>query len=86
MGGFGHASYTELDNLVAIIDVNRLGQRGETMRRWDLDSYTRRAEACGCHAIAINGRTTWRRSTRPTQEALEDGGAHPDGDRRQESP
>jgi len=52
---FEHASYGELDNLVAIIDVNRLGQRGETMHGWDLDSYTRRAEACGCHAIAIGG-------------------------------
>ena len=52
---FEHASYAELDNLVAIIDVNRLGQRGETMHGWDLDSYTRRAEACGCHAIAIDG-------------------------------
>jgi transketolase len=52
---FEHASYGELDNLVAIIDVNRLGQRGETMHGWDLDSYTRRAEACGCHAIAIDG-------------------------------
>jgi transketolase len=52
---FEHASYAELDNLVAVIDVNRLGQRGETMHGWDLDSYTRRAEACGCHAIAIDG-------------------------------
>ena len=52
---FEHASYGKLDNLIAIIDVNRLGQRGETMHGWDLDSYTRRAEACGCHAIAIDG-------------------------------
>ena len=52
---FEHASYSELDNLVAIIDVNRLGQRGETMHGWDLDSYTCRAEAYGCHAIAIDG-------------------------------
>ena len=26
-----HAAFYQLDNLVAIIDVNRLGQRGETM-------------------------------------------------------
>jgi transketolase len=50
-----HASFWELDNLVAIIDVNRLGQRGETMHGWDLDSYVRRAEAFGCRAIAIDG-------------------------------
>ncbi len=52
---FEHASYGKLDNLIAIIDVNRLGQRGETMHGWDLDSYVRRAEAFGCHAIAIDG-------------------------------
>ncbi len=52
---FEHASYGKLDNLIAIIDVNRLGQRGETMHGWDLESYVRRAEAFGCHAIAIDG-------------------------------
>ena len=36
---FEHAAFYELDNLIAIIDVNRLGQRGETMHGWDLDSY-----------------------------------------------
>src|SRR3954464_497557 len=50
-----HAAYYELDNLVAVIDVNRLGQRGETMHGWDLDSYAKRAEAFGCHAIEIDG-------------------------------
>ncbi len=50
-----HASFYELDNLVAIIDVNRLGQRGETMHGWDLDSYAHRARAFGCHAIEIDG-------------------------------
>src|SRR5438128_1166566 len=52
---FEHAAYYELDNLVAIIDVNRLGQRGETMHGWDLDSYARRAEAFGWHALEIDG-------------------------------
>jgi transketolase len=50
-----HAAHYELDNLVAIIDVNRLGQRGETMHGWDLDSYANRARAFGCHAIEIDG-------------------------------
>src|SRR3954464_13691735 len=50
-----HASFYELDNLVAILDVNRLGQRGETMHGWDLDSYTSRARAFGWHAIEIDG-------------------------------
>ncbi|MGH3010674.1 MAG: transketolase [Gaiellaceae bacterium] len=52
---FEHAAHSKLDNLTAIIDVNRLGQRGETMHGWDLDSYVRRAEACGWHAISIDG-------------------------------
>jgi len=50
-----HAAHFELDNLVAIIDVNRLGQRGETMHGWDLNSYADRARAFGCHAIEIDG-------------------------------
>ena len=48
-------AYYELDNLTAIIDVNRLGQRGETMHGWDLDAYADRAEAFGWHAIEIDG-------------------------------
>src|SRR3954471_12927664 len=52
---FEHAAYAGLDNLTAIIDVNRLGQTGETMVGWDLDRYVRRAEAFGWHAIAIDG-------------------------------
>jgi len=52
---FEHAAHFELDNLTAIIDVNRLGQRGETMVGWDLDVYVRRAEAFGWRAIAIDG-------------------------------
>jgi len=52
---FEHAAFFELDNLTAIIDVNRLGQRGETMHGWDLDSYAGRAKAYGWHAIEIDG-------------------------------
>src|SRR5687768_3855447 len=50
-----HAAFYELDNLTAIIDVNRLGQRGETMHGWDLSSYTNRLQAFGWHAIEIDG-------------------------------
>ena len=52
---FEHASYYELDNLVAILDINRLGQTGETMHGWDLDVYARRAEAFGWHTLTIDG-------------------------------
>jgi transketolase len=52
---FEHAAHFGLDNLTAIIDVNRLGQRGETMVGWDLDTYVARAEAFGWNAIEIDG-------------------------------
>jgi transketolase len=52
---FEHAAHYELDNLTAVIDVNRLGQRGETMVGWDLDVYVERAHAFGWHAIPIDG-------------------------------
>jgi len=52
---FEHAAFYGLDNLTAIIDVNKLGQRGETMHGWDLDSYANRAKAFGWHAIEIDG-------------------------------
>jgi transketolase len=50
-----HAAFYELDNLTAIIDVNRLGQRGETMHGWDLSSYSNRLRSFGWHAIEIDG-------------------------------
>jgi transketolase len=50
-----HAGKQGLGNLVTIVDVNRLGQRGETMHGWDLSSYTKRAEASGWNAIEIDG-------------------------------
>ena len=52
---FDHASHENLDNLTVMVDVNRLGQRGETMHGWDLTSYARRAEASGWLAIEIDG-------------------------------
>jgi transketolase len=52
---FEHAAHYELDNLTAIIDVNRLGQRGETMVGWDLDTYRDRAHAFGWETIEIDG-------------------------------
>jgi transketolase len=49
------AAYYRLDNLVAIIDVNRLGQRGPTELGWNTDAYAARAEAFGARAIVIDG-------------------------------
>lgn len=49
------ASYYQLDNLIGIIDVNRLGQRGETMYGHDLNAYERRISAFGWKTICIDG-------------------------------
>ncbi len=42
-GGPSTPACEGLDKLVAIVDVNRLGQRGETMHGWNLDSCSARA-------------------------------------------
>lgn len=52
---FELAAHYELNNLVAIVDVNRLGQRGETMLGWNTDIYKARIEAFGWDAIVIDG-------------------------------
>src|SRR6266480_1282347 len=52
---FEHAAHYELDHLTAIIDVNRLGQRGETMIGWNTGVYVERARAFGWNAIEIDG-------------------------------
>jgi transketolase len=52
---FQHAGWERLDNLVAIVDVNRLGQTRETMLGWNLAGYADRARAFGWHAIEIDG-------------------------------
>jgi len=52
---FEHAAHWELDNLTVLLDVNRLGQSGETMHGWDTSSYAKRARAFGWHALTIDG-------------------------------
>jgi transketolase len=52
---FQHAAYYKLDNLVAILDMNRLGQTRETMDGWHGERYASRAEAFGWNAIQIDG-------------------------------
>lgn len=49
------ASYYKLDNLITIVDVNRLGQRGETALGWDLDTYAARFAAFGARPIIVDG-------------------------------
>jgi transketolase len=49
------ADYYRLDNLVAILDVNRLGQRGETALGWNLDRYRQRFEGFGWTTVVVDG-------------------------------
>ncbi|TDK87169.1 transketolase [Mycolicibacterium mucogenicum] len=49
------ASYYKLDNLVALIDVNRLGQRGPTDLGWNVAAYERRCQAFGARTLVIDG-------------------------------
>lgn len=49
------AAYYKLDNLVGLLDVNGLGQSQWTMYGHDTDPYRRRFEACGWHAIVLDG-------------------------------
>lgn len=49
------AAHYRLGNLVGILDVNRLGQRGETMLGHDLEAYRRRIEAFGWNTVIVDG-------------------------------
>ncbi|HJP65824.1 MAG TPA: transketolase [Actinomycetota bacterium] len=50
-----NASFHQARNLVAILDMNRLGQRGPTMLEWAGQVYVERAEAFGWNALEIDG-------------------------------
>ena len=52
---FEQAGHAGLDNLIAIVDVNRLGQRGPTMHEWDTSSLAARAAACDWDVQEIDG-------------------------------
>jgi len=49
------AAYNNLGNLCAIVDVNRLGQSGETMLGHDVSSYKKRFEGFGWNVLVVNG-------------------------------
>ena len=48
-------AHYKLDNLVGIVDVNRLGQSQETMLGSQIESYQKRFAGFGWHTIVING-------------------------------
>lgn len=49
------AAYYKLDNLYAIVDINKLGQSGVTQHGHDIKAYSKKFEAFGWHAEIVNG-------------------------------
>lgn len=49
------AAYYKLGHLIGILDVNRLGQRGETMYGHDVSAYQKRIAAFGWETITVDG-------------------------------
>lgn len=49
------AAHHNLDNLIAIVDVNKLGQRGETAIGHDMAAYSARATAFGWKVLIVDG-------------------------------
>lgn len=47
------AGYYKAHQLLGILDVNRFGQSDPTMLEWDIETYKRRVEAFGWHAIVL---------------------------------
>jgi transketolase len=70
------AAHYNLDNLVGIIDVNRLGQRGETMYGHNLAAYKKRVSSFGWKPIVIDGHslseilTAYRKAQRASQPVM----------------
>ncbi|MGH2650974.1 MAG: transketolase, partial [Actinomycetota bacterium] len=50
-----NAGFHRTTNLVALLDMNRLGQCGPTMLEWHGDVYAERARAFGWHATQVDG-------------------------------
>ena len=48
------ASHYKLNNLIAIADINRLGQSTQTMLGWDLKTYAKRIESFGWKTIIVD--------------------------------
>lgn len=49
------ASFYNLDNLVVIFDINRLGQSGPAPLQHDMEVYRQRLTAFGLNAIVVDG-------------------------------
>lgn len=50
-----HAGTVPITGLTVIVDVNRLGQTGETRHGWDVDAYRQRFDSFGWRTIVVDG-------------------------------
>jgi len=48
-------SALKLNNVIGIVDINRLGQSGPTIYEWNIEEYQKKAEAFGWHTQTIDG-------------------------------
>ena len=80
-----YASFNKLDNLCAIVDVNRLGQSGPTMYQHDVGVYADRFEAFGWQVAVVDGhevaelRDAFARARASSGKPAGPGGPHPQG-------
>ncbi|MGH7435735.1 MAG: transketolase [Polyangiaceae bacterium] len=72
---FELGAFYGLSRVIAVLDMNRLGQRGPTMLGWEGEAYAARARAFGWQALVIDGHdstaidaaySTAEKSARPT--------------------
>jgi len=66
------AAHYGLDNLVGVLDVNRLGQRGETLYGYDLEAYRRRLDAFGWRTLVVDDGHSFAQIERAYRAATED--------------
>ncbi|TRY58832.1 hypothetical protein DNTS_022338 [Danionella cerebrum] len=66
------ASYYQLDNLLAILDINRLGQSDPAPLQHHVEKYQRRCEAFGWHAIIVDGHSVEELCKAMSQPLAED--------------
>ncbi len=53
------AAYYKLNNLIGIIDVNRLGQTVETMYGWDVENYESKVKSFGWETFVVEDGHDW---------------------------
>ncbi|WP_207513673.1 transketolase [Longitalea luteola] len=70
------AAYHRLNNLIAILDINRLAQSGETMFGHDMEAYEQRFRAFNFRVITIDGHN-YGEIDQALQQAHDDAGQQP---------